>query len=67
MHSELAKEQDNSRKSITNRTFSNPNADSNNPSCLQEIKPNSKKIFTCTAEYNGIQCGAKIHIKENDI
>ena len=65
---ELAEEQGSMHRSITSRTFSkslsNSNSNSNNPVCfvcLQNIKPNSKNIFTCTAEYNSIQCGAKMH------
>lgn len=67
---QLAEEQGNKRNSITSKSFSkslsNSNSNSNNPVCLiclQDIKPNSKKIFTCTAEYNDIQCGTKIHKK----
>tara|TARA_B110000444_G_scaffold218007_1_gene217314 strand:- start:9 stop:413 length:405 start_codon:yes stop_codon:yes gene_type:complete len=72
---QIAEEQGNMHRSITSKSFSkslsNSNANSNNPVCLiclQDIRPNSKNIFTCTAEYNDIQCGAKIHkkcVKEN--
>ncbi len=62
---ELAEEQGSMHRSITfSKSLSNSN--SNNPVCficLQNIKPNSKNIFTCTAEYNNIQCGSKIHKK----
>ena len=67
---QLAREQGNRYGSITPTSFSksssNLNSSPNNPSCLiclQTIKNNSKNIFTCTAEYNNIQCGAKMHKK----
>lgn len=63
-------ERSTSRGSITPTNYSKSKSNSKSNSqnnkcllCLQDIKPNSKNIFTCTAEYNGKPCNAKIHKK----